>query len=384
VAGAVITVTGSTTARAGIPAGKRKMESYVKLTPVYGQDNSLGKAIYASGTLAVTNNATLLGNVGSDADVYAGTSFLCNNSLDLGGSLYVQGDTEFTNTCSVKGDLHSLGNIKIGNQSTIGGRVISTNGYANLDNPSITVGGVLQTAGDIFGKPPWNTCVQPKCQRNLNPPPPPPPTEPFPQMTWAIMGAGWTAAGYTQASVPNVNDCVTETDGLNAASKWFVDNAALLTSKTVLQTNCGIKLSGNHGKALKLSNDLLILAKGGFTTTNQTEFGSTVPGAARNLHWIVPYDVATRPCSTPKITTSQQFSLTNDVRMFLYSPCDIDFANQSTQIGQIYGGSNVKISNKFTLQFRPVPVYGVSLGTTTVSTDVESFKVDIVYKRETQ
>ena len=69
--------------------------------------------------------------------------------------------------------------------------------------------------------------------------------------------------------------------------------------------------------------------------------------------------------------------------MFLYSPCNISFSNQSTQIGQIYGGSNVTISNKFTLQFRPVPVYGVSFSTPVVSTVVESFKVDIVYKRET-
>lgn len=379
VAGAVIMVSGTTVARAGIPAGKRKMESYVKLTPVYAQDTALGKAIVASGSLAVTNSATVLGNVGSDADVYAGRTFVCDNSLDLAGSLYVQGDTTFSNTCSVKGDLHSLGDVVIANQSTIGGRIISSNGLADLDNPSITVGGVLQTAGTIKGKAPWDNCVQPKCQRNLNPPPPPPPTEPFPELRWSTMRPAWIANGY--APHEGLDDCTEAPDGLNAATRWFLDNAALLSSKTALVTDCAIKLSGSHGKALKLNNDLLIVARGGFSSSNATEFGSTVPGTARNLHWVVPFDVAPRPCTSPKISTAQQFGLTSDVRMFLYSPCDIHFANQSTQIGQIYGGSNVTISNKFTLQFRPLPVYGLTLPLS--STTVESFKVDIVYKRET-
>jgi len=376
VAGAVITVSGTTAARTGLPAGTRKMESYVKLTPVYAQDNSLGKAIYASGSVAFTNNATLLGDQGADADVYAGAAFQCTNSLDLAGSLYVQGDTSFTNTCSVQGDLHSLGNVSINNRSTIGGRIISTTGYADLNNPSITVGGVLQTAGAIYGKSPWNTCGLPKCQEALSPGPPAPPTEPFPILQWdAATQNSWLAAGYT--NVVTLDDC-SESGGPNAATQWFLDDAASLSAKTVLLTNCEIKLSGDE---IELGNDLLIMAKGGFTSSNATQISSTVPGTSRNLHWVVPYDTTARPCTNPQMSTSQQFGVTEDVRMFLYSPCNIHFANQSTQIGQIYGGGNVTVSNRFTLQFRPVPVFGVQLPVS--STVVESFKVDIVYKRET-
>ena len=181
-------------------------------------------------------------------------------------------------------------------------------------------------------------------------------------------------------AAPTVNDC-TVTAGVNAATRWFLDNAATIPAKSVLITPCEIKLEGNHGKDLKLKNDLLIMSKGGFSTNNSTEFGSTVAGQTRLLHWVVPFDTAARPCSTPSITTDQQFGLTADVRMFLYSPCNISFANQSTHIGQIYGGSNVTVNNRFTLQFRPVPVFGVQLPVS--STVVESFKVDIVYKRET-
>jgi hypothetical protein len=378
VVGAVITATGNTAARAGSPAGKRKMESHVKLTPVYAQDNSLGKAIYASGSLAVTNNATLLGNVGSDADVYAGQTFVCDNSLDLAGSLYVQGNTTFSNTCSVKGDLHSLGSVTINNQSTIGGRIISSSGTTGvaLNHPNITAGGVVQAAGGITGDGSWGSCVQPKCQRNLSPAPPPPPNEPFPILQWdAATQAAWLAAGYT--NVVTRDDC-TESGGLNSATRWLRDEAHLLTAKSVLLTDCAIKLSGEE---IKLKQDLAILAKGGFQSTNSTEFASTASGTPRHLHWVVPFDTVARPCTTPQISTSQQFRVTDDVRMFLYSPCDISFSNQSTQIGQIYGGGNVTVNNRFTLQFRPVPVFGVQLPVS--STVVESFKVDIVYKRET-
>jgi hypothetical protein len=381
VIGAVITVNGTTAARAGLPAGKRKMESYVKLTPVYAQSNSLNKAIFASGKVSMTNSATLLGNVGTDADVYAGKDFICDNSMDLGGSLYVQGYTKFDNTCSVKGDLHSLSYVQINNQSTIGGRIISSTGAISVANNNTTVGGVLQAAGDISGANTWNTCPEIKCQRGLSSAPPPA-QEPFPVLKWDdATRAEWVAAGYTAANTVTLNNC-TESDGTNAATKWFVANAATLTGKSVLLTDCAIKLTGNYGKNLQLNNDLLIVARGGFTSNNSTEFASTAAGTPRHLHWVVPHDVAvTLPCVTPVISTAQQFSLTNDVRMFLYSPCNISFANQSTQIGQIYGGSDVTVSNSFTLQFRPVPVFGVTLPAST--TLVESYKVDIVYKRET-
>ena len=52
--------------------------------------------------------------------------------MNLAGSLYVQGPTKWTNTCSVQGNLHSLGSITVQNNSSIGGKVISATDLGEL------------------------------------------------------------------------------------------------------------------------------------------------------------------------------------------------------------------------------------------------------------
>ena len=64
----------------------------------------------------------------------------------------------------------------------------------------------------------------------------------------------------------------------------------------------------------------------------------------------------------------------------VYSPCKINFANSSTHMGQIFGGSDVAINNQFNLDYYPLPVWGVDPN----SLPTVSYNVDINYKRETQ
>ena len=127
----------------------------------------------------------------------------------------------------------------------------------------------------------------------------------------------------------------------------------------------------------------MIVSKGGYSATNQTGFASTTTGVKRDLYWTVPYDsVASRPCSSPAITTSNQFTLSSDVDMFMYTPCDITFSNMNKHFGQIYGGSNVTITNKYAMQFRPAAVFTAPPWPSAAGARVESYKVDLVYKRE--
>ena len=66
--------------------------------------------------------------------------------------------------------------------------------------------------------------------------------------------------------------------------------------------------------------------------------------------------------------------------MLVYSPCNISFSNNSDHIGQIYDGSAVAINNQFTMKYQPVPVWGID----PASLPLLSYKIDVVYKRETR
>ena len=66
--------------------------------------------------------------------------------------------------------------------------------------------------------------------------------------------------------------------------------------------------------------------------------------------------------------------------MLVYSPCDIAFSNNADHLGQVIGGSDVAINNQFSMQYRPVPVWGID----PTSLPLLSYKIDVVYKRETR
>ena len=55
-------------------------------------------------------------------------------------------------------------------------------------------------------------------------------------------------------------------------------------------------------------------------------------------------------------------------------------ATTADHLGQIIGGSTVAINNQFSMQYRPVPVFGID----PTSLPLLSYKIDIVYKRETR
>ena len=116
-------------------------------------------------------------------------------------------------------------------------------------------------------------------------------------------------------------------------------------------------------------------------------------GATHNLYWIVPADTTATctawpagpwnprpPWHTGDIQTMNNFGVASPVNLMMYTPCNADVENQSNQIGQIFAGMQVNIDNKFDLQFKPLPVFGVDKDTLPLI----SYDVDISYKREIQ
>ena len=352
----------------------RIVQTLVKLNPVY--DDGTDKAIFANGTVTLANKGTVTGNVGNDADVYTNKSIICNNNQSYGGDIFAQGDVSFASTCTAAGGIHAKGYVRTTNNSSIGGDVISSRSYVSLSGQTSVVGR-LRAASSVS----WNGCSAPnKCYPNQTGIPDPPAYN-FPQIkSDAATLAAWEAEGYlrptTAAYSAAMSNCGNAGGGLNGPTKWLVDNAATLASDTMIVTSCEVRLQNT--KTTKFKNDIVIFAKGGFVTSNQVQFDS-VDSVNKRVYIIIPYDVATAPCSTPQLSTDNLFKITEKIEMMLYSPCNITFSNQATQIGQIYGGSDVTINNQFNMQYRPMPVYGLAAS---VSGAVQKYKVDIVYKRE--
>lgn len=367
---ALITATGQTRGVTGAGPTKRRMESYVKLNAVLG--NSLAKAVYGAAGVSFSNNSTVSGDRGLDADVYSGGNYTCDNSQTVDGNVYVQGTYTATNRCIVLGDVWARDGVLVrSGDASYGGRLMSTYNDVVVEKASVQVGGALLAGGTVT----WQRCATNPGKCTSGAVLPPPPAEDFPVLVWdAPTQAEWMSKGY---AVQVLHDCsLTDGGRTNAVGRWILDNASSLT-KTVLVTDCQVFFKQSIASDVKLGGDLAIFARGGFVTENQVRFSSTVPGTTRQLYWIVPYDVAPRPCSSPPLTTSNGFWLSPDVSMLLYSPCDISFDNAGTMTGQVYGGSKVTLTNRTQLSFRALPVWGLKQ-----PTRVSSYKVDIVYKRE--
>lgn len=359
---AVVDGYGTTNALAGAPVKTRHMQSLINVTPVY--DKSLNKAIFADGNITFSNNTTLTGNNGPDADVYTNSNFACANGQNFAGSINSQGAITVSGACTVAGDLWAKNSVSnsSGANGSVGGRVLSATSTITLPG-NFAVNGSLLAGGAIN----WSGCATSgKCFANTTVATPP--VFPFPILRGdAATLATWQAQGYT-VFIDNTCGSIKSNIINQYAKKGF---------KTLVKTSCAVNFSGD--KDIPLSNDLAIFAYGGISSSQQVSFTSSNT-TTRNLHWVVPYDAATRPCTTPGITTTQQFNFATTVNMFVYTPCNVNFSNNSDHLGQIYGGGTVAINNQFTMQYRPVPVWGIDPS----SLPLLSYKIDIVYKRETR
>jgi len=346
------------------------MQALINLTPVYG--NSLNKAIFANSSLTFNNQTTLTGNSGPDADVYTNGNFACANNQNFAGSVLAQGGIAVQGTCTIAGDAWAKLNVSYtsGSNGSIGGRVLSSTGSVALPN-NFNVNGTLLAAGGIT----WGGCsASGKCFPNTSSVASPA-VFPLPRLRGIdpVMDI-WRAEGYT---VYDDNACGSAPNYTTIKNK-IINTYARTGTKTLVRTTCPVKFKSDNN--ISLSNDLAIFAYGGISSQNQVSFASS-NGTARVLHWVVPYDAAaTLPCATPAITTDQQFNFATTVNMLIYSPCNISFSNNADHLGQVIGGSNVQINNQFSMQYRPVPVFGID----PTSLPLLSYKIDVVYKRETR
>lgn len=370
-------VASSTPKGGGLPV-RREFETLAALKPQFSTD--LNKAIFGQAGVTVGNNMDLYGEGGSpNADVYTNGSFSCTNNEHFRGSIVApQGSVTLANSCVVDVDVLARDGVTISSaQSVVNGNV------------KVSGGALTLTAGSLVGKAyvtqssSWCAANPSKC--TVTTPVKIPAVQTFPVLNGdASTIAQYTAAGYT------VKSDFTSCDPTNAGSPgyWLENSASTITTPTLLRTTCRLDVQ-NNAKTISLNNDVAIFADGGIEIQNSITIQSTVAGTKHQILWVHPYDWQSRvtgPCSAIGsktqtkgygIVLSQLVTMSPDVNELLYSPCDIDKANQSTVYGQIYSGGIANISNKTDAYYRPVSVIGVS------STKVVLYyEADILYKRE--
>lgn len=356
------------------PAGggaevRRTVETLVALKPKFTTD--LNKAIFGNAGVNIGNNFDLYGQSGPDADVYTNGDFSCAQNERLRGSVYSQGSVTLANTCTIDVNVWAKTGASVSN-GTISGDLLVSDGNANI------------TGGSIAGKvkaltitpASWCSANPGKCVTGASATPPPP-YEMFPQIRGddATIQA-WRDQGFVDGPT-NLTNCSNLNSPQNPG-KWLETNADDITAKTIIRTPCRLEFATN-ARTVSMANDIVIFADGGFDVSQTMTFQST-SSAKRNLYFIHPYDFASRiggTCPSPGINLSQQVTMAATVQELLYTPCDLNKANNSTLYGQVYGGGTVSIANRTDATFVPLPVFGA-----TATRYVLSYTADVLYKRE--
>jgi len=378
---ALLTSTGDTSA-AGF--GSRVMHALVHMTAV--PSPAFDKAIFAQGTLTFNNKSTINGDGKNNADVYTNTSFTCTNNENFYGSLYSQGDITGSNTCTTSGDWWAAGTISATGNGVLGGSAYAggcvtpaagtctastANGAGNISfssNYSVAKNAIAK--GTISPTPCGaGKVIQGTCSTSANHGAPP--YYSFPVVDYNALA--WSQAGYTVHDFTG-SSCPAFTPATLAA----------YTSPAVVLTNCNVDWGKN---TWTFNTDMAVFATGGFGSTNQVTFQSG-SATSHNFYMIVPSHLFGTQSATTCSSNSGNITFTNKTTIdstttplvsFIYTPCNVTINNNQSEVGQVYSGGNVSITNQFTMNYKSLSVPGAVGGT---GAPPVSYLIGRVYTRE--
>ncbi|HUY63140.1 MAG TPA: hypothetical protein VMV14_01330 [Acidimicrobiales bacterium] len=357
------------------------MEALVKLTLASTTASVFDQAMFSNQTMAGANNATVDGNVGNDANIYTNGNEVCANNMVVQGSVTVEGTFSGANNCTIDGNLAAVGNIAMANNTYIGGNATSsgsggcaTQGSISMANSAVVQKNALAYCTITLLN---NSTVKgnqyPNDATVAGPSPETFPSIPEP-ITGSSAAASWAAAGYTNQ--------ITDNNCLPAGVYQDIANMAAtnpVPAPTVIMTTCVLAWANNSSNSL--SQNLAIFSTGGFTMANNTSWQS-VNSTTHTLYLIVPSSVGstTTQCvaGQPGITFANNTSFANTLDVLDYTPCTITVANNSTGVGQVYGG-NIVAANNFTSHYYPVPAVPGSSGG---GANASATTIAVVYERQ--
>jgi cytoskeletal protein CcmA (bactofilin family) len=329
-AGALVVSKGTTVSAADSVA--RSMETAVALSPIFG---GLNQAIFSDQVLNFQNKLTVNGNVGNDGDVYTNGNFALGNNTTISGNVYAQGYADIAQGV-VKANVWARNYVAFSSGIQIMGNAQSSTSSITLSNNSHVYGnakaGTTITGGTIDGS------------KTPNSPSGPPPQIPLPQVPY--VRAEWVKAGYT---IMNYSSC--------ALAKTFINSAPV--GDYVVRITPACALSWGNNSTVNLKGNMAIITDGSYTLVNQNNWNGI--GSKHTLFIIRPYQsgLACNPSPSPYDFSISNNTSYNNLQVFVYSQCKIDFANNNASgfDGQIIGGQ-VNINNQMTVNFKPITVPG--------------------------
>src|SRR5207247_1440007 len=129
-----------------------------------------------------------------------------------------------------------------------------------------------------------------------------------------------------------------------------------------------------NNSTIQVRQDFAIITDGSIATSNQTTFQSA-DGQPHVVYLIVPHTATAGGCSggTHDVSIANNTNFVN-LKLFVYSPCNVTFNNNNNGLGgQIFGGT-VSIANLYALQFTPLLIPGAGV--------VTGYNSDIAFVRE--
>lgn len=319
---------------------ERVMETQAQLTPRRGL---FDKALFSIESPDISNNLTIWGQVGNDANFFTSGDWHCKNTFRIEGSLYVQGVLQMDNSCSVAVDAWATDSISMYQSARIDHDAISSVGSLTINTTGggLTVGGNVEVgttctgcAGKVGG-----SVTQNKVQG-------PPPTAEFPDIHFTAADAvNWQDEGW---GIEYFTSCA-------AARDWITQDSTHNSLKRVVRITGGCTLTFSNNTTVTRTADLAIITDGSISTQNLTRFRSG-DGLWHDLLFIAETG-AGATCPTGDITFSNNTSF-QQLRFFVYSPCTVRMANgDSNARGQVYART-VGIQNQINYTYSPTKIPG--------------------------
>jgi Tfp pilus assembly protein PilX/cytoskeletal protein CcmA (bactofilin family) len=369
--GALITSTG----QAGTNA-PRTMQSYVRLTPIYGGWEA---AIFANTPTTIGQRMTLNSASGTDGDIYVNGDLTLNNHMTISGSLYVApagvstGSLSLSNQVNVQADVWANGTVTMSNGATVAGDVTSSTGNISVSNPA-TIQGNATAAGTVGSSSQISGLITPGYTQD------PPPGQTLPQITFsAAEQAEWTNAGYVTVpfvGIGNTPCTLAKTFIANVASG--IEPAQNYVVRIISSSGTPCKLSiGGSNTTTNVVGNLAIITDGAIELAQKNVWKAV--GGDRKLFFISRYRTGLSCAAGDyNVTTSNNTDFLNTagadlLDVFFYSPCTVSLANQNAFRGQVFG-QTVNITNQINMTFVPTVVPGV--------TQIVGYRQDPAYVRE--
>lgn len=360
---------------AGQAPAVRRIETLVELTPTFVE--GLNQAIFGNAGVSLEGNGEIFGQDGKpDGNVYSNGNFVCKSGSNqvYHGSILVQGTATFSGSCLVDVDIWAKGSVVgDGPKLAVGGNVMSSQGSVTLPGQGkATVARQVRANQGIT----WEGCATTgKCVSGVTMANPP--AYSFPVLDWnATVQTAWTAQGYTIADLRATENCTPDNQGMTTADYWVLANASSTgRPKTVMVTNCRLTLSKGAGN-IALTNDLALFAFGGIKLEKSMTFRSD-SATQRSLYFVQPYS-STCDSDGLGIKLGNLVTVESTVNDLMYTPCNVQKSNNSDQYGQVYAGGTATVSNKLTMFYRPLPVFGLAPQTDVV----KYYELDTLYRRE--